>query len=212
MLLDGGMGVEGTRVAIGAALGALLVAGCAATTSPEPSMTPPASPSSVATTETEHVSAGPIALDAPAGWHVREGVVNPSGNVTFAYLSPGDLPSECEDTGQGEVCHPWPISESVPGGIVVAVRLYGMPGSAPPSGGDPITVAGRPARRISGPADEACRAIGGSELIRVVVPAVPGTAGWVAFDACLAGADAAAEGAFGSIVASTMIVATSPSP
>jgi hypothetical protein len=159
------------------------------------------------------VIAGPIGLDAPASWHVRAGSLNPSGNVTFAYLSPVEIPSECQDSGQGGVCQPWPIVQLTPGGIVVAVRLHGLPGSRPPAGGDPMTVAGLAARRLTGPADAGCRAIGGSDLTEIVLPAVPGTNGWVSLDACLAGGDGeAADAAFSTIVGSATIAGSAPSP
>ena len=150
--------------------------------------------------------AGPIGFDVPADWHVRPGLPNPSGNVSFSYASPVDLPSDCVDTSQGGVCYPWPILTLGPGGMVVAVRLGGMPGSQAPSGGQPITVAGLSARRISGSPDEGCQAIGGTGSIKVVLPDVPGTMGWLALDACLGGPDtAAAETAFAAIVASVTI-------
>ena len=158
--------------------------------------------------------AGPVGLDVPASWHVRPGLLNPSGNVTFVYIGPLEIPGECQDTGQqGGVCHPWPVVQLVPGGIVVAVRQNGMPGSQPPAGGEPITVGGRPARRNRGSADEGCRAIGGSELIDIVLPAVADTTGWIALDACLAGPDAAAaDAAFAAIVASVTIAGGGASP
>ena len=143
----------------------------------------------------------------------RRGLLNPSGNVTFVYLGPLGIPGECQDTAQGGGCHPWPVVKLVPGGIVVAVRQNGMPGSQPPAGGEPITVGGRPARRNRGSADEGCRAIGGSELIDIVLPAVADTTGWIALDACLAGPDAAAaDAAFAAIVASVTIAGGGASP
>jgi hypothetical protein len=161
----------------------------------------------------QHVAAGPIGLDVPAEWHVRPGLLNPGGNVTFSYASPLDLPSECEQTSGGGVCHPWPIVTLGPGGMVVAVRLGGMPGSQPPTGGQPITVAGLPARRIVGSADAGCRAIGGAQSIAVVVPAVPGTTGWLALDACLAGPDSeAGDAALGAITASVTIAGDGATP
>jgi hypothetical protein len=81
-----------------------------------------------------------------------------------------------------------------------------MPNSRPPTGGKPITVGGRPARRISGSADEGCRAIGGSRSVEIVLPSVGETTGWIALDACLAGPDvAAADATFAAIVASVAI-------
>jgi hypothetical protein len=205
------------RVAVGIACALLLAAGCSSAPPAAPESETPvttASETPVTTaSETQHVVAGPVGLDAPASWHVRPVPPNPSGNVTFAYLSPVELPSNCEATGQGGVCHPWPVVQLVPGGIVVAVRKYGMPGSQPPAGGDQITVGGLPARRISGSADEACRAIGGSELIDIVLPSVAGTTGWIALDACVAGGDvAAADAAFDAILAWVTIPGDAASP
>ena len=126
--------------------------------------------------------------------------------MTFAWLSPLELPSECQDSTQGGVCHPWPVVKLPPGGIVVAVRQNGMPGSRPPAGGRPISVAGLPARRIDAAADVSCQTVGGTESIAVALPAVPGTMGWIALDACLAGPDTrAADAAFAAIVASITI-------
>ncbi len=196
-------------VVAGICLGALLAAGCTAASPPRPSASlaqPTSSAPTTSSTEVQHVSAGPVGLDAPAAWHVRPGLANPSGNVTFAWVSPLELPSECQDTAQGGVCHPWPVVKLPPGGIMVAVRQYGMPGSRPPAGGRSISVGGLPARRFDAAADEACQAVGGTESIAVVLPAVPGTTGWIALDACLAGPDTrAANDAFAAIVTSLTI-------
>lgn len=187
-------------------LGALLAAGCtsASLPQPSPSLTQLASSApTTSSTEVQHVSAGPVGVDVPAASHLRPGLANPSGNVTFAWVSPVELPSECLDTAQGGVCQPWPVMKLLPGGIVVAVRQNGMPGSRPPAGGRTTSVGGLPARRFDAAADDACQAIGGTESIAVVLPAVPGTTGWIALDACLAGPDArAANDAFAAIVAS----------
>ena len=77
----------------------------------------------------QHVEAGPVGLEAPANWSLRVSLPNPSGNVTYAFLSHATVPSECRETGQGGACHPWPIVKLAPGEIVVAVRQHGMPGS-----------------------------------------------------------------------------------
>jgi hypothetical protein len=158
------------------------------------------------------VVAGPLGLDVPSSWHVRMESPNPSGNVAFAFLSPAELPSDCEATGAGGVCHPWPITELGRGGVVVAVRLHGMPGSRPPTGGDPMTLAGLPARRISGPADSACRSIGGSALTQIVLPAVPNATGWISLDACFEEPNPApAEAVFDVILESVVVAADAPS-
>jgi hypothetical protein len=202
----------------------ILVAGCAATaptTSPRPSAasTSPASPAAVTSGSSNpspapaSIDVGPLAIELPAGWHVRTSGPNPSGNWTPAWLSPDEVPSDCEPYGQGgQECRAWPISSRVPGGIVVAAREYLNPGSRPPRGGKATTVAGLEARRFSGPADEACGAIGGSRLTRVVIPRVPGTDGWLALDACIAaGAPPASVAAFDSIVHSATLAAAAPS-
>jgi hypothetical protein len=212
-------------VVVVAACSVLLAAGCASAPSAAPesatsATTASATPASTASatpaatgSETQHVAAGPVGLDAPANWHVRPGSLNPSGNVTFVYLSIAELPSDCQDTPQGGVCYPWPVVQLAPGGIVVAVRLHGMPGSQPPAGGDPLTVGGHPARRLNGSADEACRAIGGSVLTEIVLPASPGRTGWMSLDACLAEGDvSAADAAFSAILASVTMVGDAASP
>ncbi len=212
----------GKRVTVGVAWAVLLAAGCASAPSSAPSDAAPASETPVemasegpvaTASGMQHMVADPIGLDVPAAWNVRHVPPNPSGNVTLAYLGPAELPSNCQETDQGGVCGPWPITRLAPGGIVVAIRLNGMPGSEPPAGGDQITVGGLSARRISGSADEACQAIGGSELIDVVLPVVPGTDGWMALDACLAGGDvAAAAAAFTAILESVTTVGSAASP
>jgi hypothetical protein len=214
------------RLIVGAAVAALL-AGCASatnaplsavptvglTSTPAPTPTPTPTPKPTpAPVPPQLVVAGPITLEAPADWNVRRGLINPSGNETLAYLGPTALPSECEQNAQGGVCQAWPIMELGPGGIVVAVREYGMPGSKPPEGGDPVTVGGIAARRISGPADEGCRAVGGSESIEIVLPVVPGT-NWMTVDACLAGMDTtAAKASFHTIVSSIEVTQAGASP
>lgn len=211
----------GPRIGVAIGLAVLFAAGCASAPSdssapatPATSATAGASASAAASASaTERVVAGPVGLDLPTGWHVRPASLNPSGNVTLAFLGPAELASECEEAGEGGVCHPWPVTRLAPGGIVVAVRLHGMPGSRPPPGGDPVLVGGLQARSISGRADDACQAIGGSKLIDVVLPAVPGTTGWIALDACLAGDEvAAAEAAFAAILASVTIEGAAASP
>jgi hypothetical protein len=161
----------------------------------------------------QHVGAGPLDVEIPAGWHTRRGLPNPGGDFALLYMSPVSMPSPCRATGSGEgVCTPWPIFRLAKGEIVAAVRLHAMPGSRPPPGGTPTTVAGLPARRISGPSDEACSAIGGSQSIAIVLPALPGTHAWMSIDACLAVPDpAAADDEFASIVALTRI-ADGPPP
>lgn len=209
------MNVGTKRHAVALACALLFASGCGAAPSVPPesaTAVATASPTpAIATSGTQHVVAGPISLDAPAGWHVRPGVIIPSGNFAFDYLSPVELPSECTQTSQGGECHPWPILQLAPGGIIVAVRLHGMPRSQPPDGGDPMTVAALPARRLSGPADTACQEIGGSELTEVVLPPVPG--GWMSLDACLAGGDtSAADAALASILASVTMGGDAASP
>jgi hypothetical protein len=109
-----------------------LISGC----SPAPSAAPHASspsasvpPASIsAGSATQHIVAGPLGLEIPAGWHQRAGSLNPSGNVTLMFVGPVDLPSDCQVTAQGGTCFSWPMLQLAPGGVVVAVRLYGLPG------------------------------------------------------------------------------------
>jgi len=154
---------------------------------------------------TRHVTAGPLSLELPAGWHSRPGSLNPSGNVAFLFAAPVDLPSDCEETAQGGTCHPWPVMQLGTDGSIVAVRLHGLPGTTPPAGGSSVTVAGLAAREITGPADTAYRAIGGTELIEVILPTIQGASGYLSIDGCLAGSDTAAVGTFASIIAGVMI-------
>jgi hypothetical protein len=194
-----------------------LVAGCVSNPLP-PSPTPGApgsatlAPTTIPTTTVppstsalQLALAGPLAMHIPSSWHQRPGSLNPSGDEPLLYLGPMELPSDCTVTAQGGTCAPWPMLNLGPGGMVVAVRLYGRPGSVPPSGGEAITVGGISARRIAEPADAQCQAIGGSQLIQIVLPSVPGTNGWVSVDACLAGGDAAATEVFNTIISSIAI-------
>jgi hypothetical protein len=208
--------MAGRQLLLSIACGAVLAAGCAtgptaapgsATPSAGPGGSPAGSPAG-----TQHVVAGPLALDIPASWHVRAGQLNPSGNVSLAFLAPIELPAECQAAaGGGAICHPWPIVGLHPGGILVAVRLHGMPGSHPPAGGDPIVVAGQSARRISGPADQGCLAIGGLESVDVILPG--DTSGWLGIDACVAGPDVTpAEADFAAILATVAMAEPAPSP
>ena len=201
-------------------LAVLVVSACGAIPAPPtasasalPTTAPGSASQAVATAPPQQVVAGPFELEVPAGWHVRQALPNPSGNWTLDYLGPGQLPSECEGrAGGGGVCHPWPIVQLDPGGSVIAVRQYGMPGSRPPTGGDPVMVAGLSGRRTDGPASVSCLAIGGSASIAVAIPTVAGSQGWLSLEACLAGPDVApTEAAFSAIVASATVTAA-PSP
>ena len=218
-----GVGEPVTRaIVLPLALGALLlIAGCSESAPPpaiaaaKPSATAsaPAIRVSGSTAPTRAVTIGPFSMQIPDAWQTRKGLPNPSGNWTLAWLGPEPPASECESSGGGGVCHPWPVSTSVPGGILVAVRQNGLPGSVPPSGGAAVTVAGLDARRFSGPADDACTAIGGSRLTRVVIPVVPGAQGWFALDACLGpGIPAATKAAFDAMTSSVSLAGELPAP
>jgi hypothetical protein len=184
-----------------------MLAGCSSGASaPTGSPGTPASAAAGGTARaTQHVTAGPLGLEIPAAWHTRAGSLNPSGNVTLLFAAPVDLPSDCQDTAQVGTCYAWPVMKLSSGGIVVAVRVHGMPGSMPPAGGDPITVTGLASREISGPADASCLQIGGSQLIQVVLPAIAGTGEYLSIDACIAGAGAAAAHVFAAIIASASV-------
>jgi hypothetical protein len=179
------------------------------TPSSRPSLTTP--PSLASSTE---LVAGPFALAIPSAWHVRKVLPNPSGNWTLDFLGPAAIPSECTLLANGVTeCRPWPVVRLNAGGIVVAVRQYGMPGSKPPGGGEASIVAGQAARTFQGPADKACRAIGGTSSTAVVLPAVPGSEGWFSFEACAAGpGTAAADAAFMAIVNSATLAVPGSAP
>jgi hypothetical protein len=157
---------------------------------------------------TQHIAADVLELDVPASWHVERAGWFPSGNWAFDFFGPSALPGQCEAIGQGTTeCHPWPIMRLEPGSIVVAVRMYGMPGSKAPTGGRRITVSGQPARWIVGPAGETCREIGGSVSDTIVIPSDRGGAIWLSLDGCLAGPDTAkAESTFSALVRSLSVV------
>jgi hypothetical protein len=153
-----------------------------------------------------HFVDDPIAFSYPGAWHSRTGTAVPSGNVTIIFVGPQVLPSDCVDLSNGGACYGWPVMTLAHGGIVVAWRRNGMPGSRPPTGGDPITVSGRPARISRGPADAGCAAIGGDESIDVVVVPTPPGSPWIGIDACLSGPDhRVRESEFAAILANATI-------
>jgi hypothetical protein len=207
------------RLAITLVAALLLVAGCAAAGAPPssaPASTGPASRESTGPTDPSGTSgasdqvarhlaiaAGTATFDIPAGWHTRQGTINPGGNWTVVFVSPQVLPGECTQGAQEGVCYAWPVTRLVPGGTVVAWRMYGRPGSQPPPGGDPMAISGRPARISYQAAEPACAAIGGDESVAVVMAARPGESAWTEIDACQAGPDhRAAEAAFRQLLAS----------
>lgn len=165
-------------------------------------------------TPAHRIEAGPVALEVPAtwlgrprAWSVGEGAIVPSGDRTLAFLSPQPLVDPCRSEGGAARCAPWPIARLADGGLVVAVRTYGGPGRVPPAG-DPTTVDGREARLVRDAGDAACRAIGGTERVRTIVPGDPGIperpgsfGSWTEIDACL-GQSAAAVDALAAILAS----------
>jgi hypothetical protein len=185
-----------------------LIGGCAPASSPAPSAPPtpvPGTPAPASSASAEaapqHVVAGSLGLEIPDGWHQRSGSLNPGGNEPFLFAGPEDLQSDCQTTAQGMTCGSWPIMRLLPDGIVIAVRFYGQPGFAAPAGGDPLSVAGLAARRISGPADGACRGIGGTDLVEVWLPPFAGANGIYSIDACTSGQGAGAA-EFAAILAS----------
>jgi hypothetical protein len=150
-----------------------------------------------------HIAAGTADFDIPAGWHARPGTINPGGNWTVVFVSPQVLPGECTQGVLEGVCYAWPVTRLVPGGTVIAWRMYGRPGSLPPAGGKPIAVGGRPARIAYRAAEPRCAAIGGDVSAAVVMAARAGESAWTGIDACQAGPDhGPAEAAFRQMLAS----------
>jgi hypothetical protein len=189
-------------------------AGCAPAPSAMPTASAPAASTPSASVSAEaplqRAVAGPLGLEIPAGWHQRPGSLNPGGDETFLFMAPTDFASDCTETAQGGSCFIWPMEQLAPGGIVVAVRFHGRPGFEPPAGGDPITVAGLAARRFAGPADGACRGIGGTDLVEVWLPAFAGGNGIYSIDACSSG-QAAGTAEFAAILASVSFTRDAPS-
>jgi hypothetical protein len=177
-----------------------LIAGCGPAPSAAPTASTPAEQIASDATS-QHVLAGPLGLEIPAGWQQHPGSLNPGGNEPFLFAGPEDLPSDCQSTAQGTTCGSWPIMQLLPDGIVIAVRFYGQPRFVPPTGGDPISVAGLAARRISGAADGACRRIAGTDLVEVWLPPFAGANGIYSIDACTSGQGAGAA-EFAAILAS----------
>lgn len=207
-------------------VGMALIAGCSTTPSGAPATpttapaTPTTAPATLATAPTAPTAsaialggpglamAGPIGLMLPAGWNSRTTLPNPSGNWTLLFAGPGALPSECQGDANGNTaCSSWPLVQLAPDGLIVAVRSYGNPLSKPPVGGAPITVSGIAARRISGAADGSCRAIDGTQMVEVWLPALVGQNAWYSIDACMSGTDGTAANAFAAILASTVVTA-----
>jgi hypothetical protein len=148
------------------------------------------------------IAAGTATFDIPASWHTRQGTFNPGGNWTVVFVSPQILPGECTQEAREGVCYAWPVTRLVPGGTVIAWRMYGRPGVQPPPGGEPMAIGGRPARIAYRAAEPGCAAIGGDVSVAVVMTARPGESGWTGIDACQAGPDhRAAEAAFRQLLA-----------
>jgi len=148
------------------------------------------------------IAAGTATFDIPASWHTRQGTINPGGNWTVVFMSPQVLPGECTQGAQEGVCYSWPVTRLVPGGTVIAWRMYGRPGSLPPADGEPIAVGGRPARIAYRAAEPGCAAIGGDVSVAVVMAARPGESAWTGIDACQAGPDhRAADATFRQLLA-----------
>src|SRR5947208_2484240 len=78
----------------------LLLAGCSASASPQAiapaTASAPAIAPSGSTAPTDAVTIGPFSMQIPDGWRTRNGVPNPSGNWTLAWLAPEAPASECE--------------------------------------------------------------------------------------------------------------------
>lgn len=190
-------------------LATIVAAGCQPAVSPAPTPIPTQALGGVTFMPGAfaHIALPEVAFDYPLGWSSRTGTLNPGGNEAIVFVGSGDLASECVTAADGSgTCLAWPQSLLSDGGIDVAFRVYGMPGSTPPPGGTLTSVGGRPARSIIQPASDACRAIRGDESIVVVLEPQAGPPGWSALEACLAGPDRrAAEAAFSQIVASARL-------
>jgi hypothetical protein len=199
--------LRGGRSAVAMMALACAVAACAggstsATVSPTASSSGSAQPQSAVPAGGRFVGTS-FRFDYPAGWHTRQGMINPSGNWTEVYVSPQPLPSECRETAQGGGCGAWPIMRLSPDGLVLAWRDHGNPGSVPPVGGQVLSIGGRSARLLRASADEGCTAIGGDESIEVVTLPTGGETAWSSVDACLAGPDhGSAEAALSALEAS----------
>jgi hypothetical protein len=196
----------GGRSAVAMITLACAVAACAAGSTP--TTFPPTATSSGSGQPGSSAPAGlfvgtSFRFDYPADWHTRQGILNPSGNWTEVYVSPQPLPSECRESALGGVCGAWPIMRLSPDGLVLAWRNHGNPGSAPPVGGQPLSIGGRSARLMRASADEGCTAIGGDESIEVVILPTGRETAWSSVDACLAGPDhGPAEAALSALEAS----------
>jgi len=129
---------------------------------------------------------------------------NPSGNETELFAGPFDLPSECRLGAQVTSCFAWPIVHLQPGQLLIAVRYHANPLFTPPTGGNPIMVAGLAARRFDGPADDACRAIDGTRLVQVWLPPLGGGSDVYSIDACISGESVSAMTTFAMILASVI--------
>ncbi len=126
-----------------------------------------------------------------------------------AYLGPDPVPDPCSRSANGSSCSYWQTTSLPPNGVVAAVWHWGGPPGAvlDMTSGDAVTIAGRTGRFTTVEVDPGCRAMGGDEQLRVVVPNQV-IWNWEQLDACLRGPEHAA----GEATIRSLITDLTPGP
>jgi hypothetical protein len=179
----------------------LLVVGCVQspsrsggpqTPAGETATPPPSSAGGIQTSPSilDSVTFAGAPLHLPAGWRAMYYVDVSSFFQLVAFLGPDPLPDPCARTSNSTACSMWPSIRLQPNGILAAVWQHGGPLGVSPDmqSGEAVTVAGRPGRFALVDVDEGCRAMGGDEQLRVIVPE-QAILNWQQLDGCLRGPD-----------------------
>jgi hypothetical protein len=178
----------------------IYVAGCVQSLGRTPSTqspggetaTPPPNPGGAGASPSilDGVSFAGANLHLPAGWRATYYSDVSSFFQLVAFLGPEPLPDPCTRTSNSTACSMWPSIQLQSNGILAAVWQHGGPPGVQPDmqSGQPIEVAGRAGRYATVDVDEGCRAMGGDEQLRVIVPNQT-IFNWEQLDGCLRGPD-----------------------
>ena len=184
--------------------GSVVVPGAPTVAASEPGGTPQPSPSIL-----DSVPFAGASLHLPAGWRAMSYQNVSSFSELVAYLGPDLVPDPCSRYANGSSCSWWQTTHLPPNGVVAAVWRWGGPPGAvlDMTSGDAVTIAGRPGRFVTVEVDPGCRAMGGDEQLKVIVPN-QAIWNWEQLDACLRGPDHAA----GEATIRSMITDLTPGP
>jgi hypothetical protein len=133
-----------------------------------------------------------ITLDYPSAWNRSSFEVVSSFFRQFLFLSTATLADPCDRTPSSVSCTRQAVAGLGPDGILVIWSSDGFPGwSFDATAGSANPVGGRTATLTASPADDACRAIGGEELMVATIPIPDVRWDWHEMRACLRGPDLA---------------------